>query len=166
MFTVKWLCYNFQDLNDSLKCYIFAYLIITGIIPIVFVYCYDPLKNPKNINIIEFLIKLASFFLIFMNVTDKFNVFIAFISVFITYNLLYLTYKLHYSKYKLLFQLIFKKQKIKEIKPRKLLSKQEYTAEAYEFTRTQLEELKVYCREKYICPETEELLITLNFKER
>ena len=64
-----------------------------------------------------------------MNVTDKFNVFIAFISVFITYNLLYLTYKLHYSKYKLLFQLIFKKQKIKEIKQRKLLSKQEYTAE-------------------------------------
>ena len=115
-----------------------------------------------------------------MNVTDKLNVLVAFIFVFITFNLLYLTYrllyliynllykafKLLYKTYTLLFQLIFKKQKINEIKPRKLLSKQEYTEEAYEFTRMQLEELKVYCQEKYICPKTDELLISLNFKKR
>ena len=187
MFTVKWLYYNFQDLNESLKYYVFSYLIITGIIPIIFVYCYGPLTNPKYINIIEWLIKLASIFLIFMNVTDKLNVLVAFIFVFITYNMLYLTYKLLYltynllhkafkllyktytllyKTYTLLFQLIFKKQKINEIKPRKLLSKQEYTEEAYEFTRMQLEELKVYCQEKYICPKTDELLISLNFKKR
>ena len=47
-----------------------------------------------------------------------------------------------------------------------MLSKQEYTEEAYEFTRMQLEELKVYCQEKYICPKTDELLISLNFKKR
>jgi hypothetical protein len=95
-----------------------------------------------------------------MNVTDKLNVLIAFIFVFITYYLLYLTYNFLYIAYKLLykalnylnkafellnktfkllFQLIFKKQKINEIKPRKLLSKQEYTEEAYEFKRMQLE---------------------------
>jgi hypothetical protein len=122
-----------------------------------------------------------------MNVTDKLNVLVAFIFVFITYNMLYLTYKLLYltfnflykafkllfktytllyKTYTLLFQLIFKKQNINEIKPRKLLSKQEYTEEAYEFTRMQLEELKVYCLEKYICPKTDELLISLNFKKR
>ena len=194
MFTVKWLYYNFQDLNESLKYYVFSYLIITGIIPIIFVYCYGPLTNPKYINIIEWLIKLTSIFLIFMNVTDKLNVLVAFIFVFITFNLLYLTYRLLYliynllykafkllfktytllyktytllyKTYTLLFQLIFKKQKINEIKPRKLLSKQEYTEEAYEFTRMQLEELKVYCKEKYICPKTDELLISLNFKKR
>ena len=82
------------------------------------------------------------------------------------FKLLYKTYTLLYKTYTLLFQLIFKKQKINEIKPRKLLSKQEYTEEAYEFTRMQLEELKVYCQEKYICPKTDELLISLNFKKR
>lgn len=136
MFVSKWMYYNFQDLGDSFKLYLFAYFAFSCIISTIFVYSNGPITNPRYINIIEWLLKFASISFIYMGITNK-NIFISFIIGFCIVNFS--------SKLK---NLTFVNKLSHKLFPtkRKLLSRDEYNAEADEFTRKQLTELQKFCR--------------------
>jgi len=153
MFTAKWLYFNFQEMNDSLKFYVLAYLTISGILSVFIVYSYGPLTNKRYINIVEWLVKIASCIIILISVTNM-DIFVSFIFVFLNYKLIYKTV------------IIFKQTRVRQVVPRKFKSQHEYSTEADEFTRKQLEELKSYCIKKYCCLNCDELIISLNFKKR
>ena len=136
MFAVKWLYYNFHELGDSFKLYVFAYFAVSSIISTIFVYSIGPVTNPRYINIIEWLLKFSSISFIYMGVTNK-DIFISFIIGFI---IVKFSYKL--PNLTLVNKLSYKLFPTK----RKLLTKEEYAAQADEFTRKQLTELQNYCR--------------------
>lgn len=136
MFVSKWMYYNFQDLGDSFKLYLFAYFAFSCIISTIFVYSNGPITNPRYINIIEWLLKFVSISFIYMGITNK-NIFIAFIIGFCVVNF----------SYKLKNLTIVNKLTNKWFpSKRKLLTRDEYNAEADEFTQKQLKELQNFCR--------------------
>ena len=153
MFASKWLYNNFHNLNDQFKLYVFVYLILSGVISAIFVYVKGPMKNPKYISIIEWILKFASIMFIFMSFTNM-HAFISFLGGCLTYKMLYWILSVIY------------KPKSKQVVQRKWMSKQQYAVEAEIFTCKQLEKLKIYCKQKYVCCKCDELTIALNFPDR
>lgn len=140
MFVSRWMYFNFQELGDSFKLYLFAYFAFSCIISTIFVYSNGPITNPRYINVIEWLLKFASISFIYMGVTNK-NIFISFIIGFcvVSFSSKLTTILMNL---KIVKKLSYKWFPAK----RKLLSKDEYNEEADEFTRKQLKELQNYCR--------------------
>ena len=153
MFGLKWLYNNFHNLNDSFKFYVFVYLILSGVITAIFVYVKGPMKNPRYINIIEWILKFASMLFIFLSLTNM-HAFISFLGGCLTYKMLYWILS------------VINIPKSRQVVQRKLISQQQYAVEAEKFTIEQLEKLKIHCKEKYICSKCDELTIALNFPER
>ena len=71
MFAGKLLYYNFHELSNSFKLFVFFFLVISSTISTIFVYRNRPFTNPRCIQLTNCILKFTSLSLIYISVSDK-----------------------------------------------------------------------------------------------
>lgn len=140
MFLARWTLYNFLQLTESSKLYIFTYFAISATISFVFVYTQGPVTNPKYLDVIDGALKIFSLGLIYASVSYK-EIFFAFLIGFTVVTLLFKIRNTNLMN-KLINMLSCKFFQ----KKRKLLTQEEYNQEADDYTQKALRDLQKYCQ--------------------
>lgn len=160
MFLVKWLYKDLQNLMISFKLYIFGYIAVAVLFSAIYFYLRGPISNPRAINLIELLLKLISFILLYSSISYK-ELSISLVIGFALANLALkskfnftLVSKIKFVRFLFIFhqrkhflkpKFLFKREKYFPT-PRKLLSQDEYTREGIDYTQKALKELKEFCQ--------------------
>ena len=140
MFAGKLLYYNFHELSNSFKLFVFFFLVISSTISTIFVYRNRPFTNPRCIQLTNCILKFTSLSLIYISVSDKDLFFMTIFGFF--------TLKISCKLLNLIKAAIFYNSKKSN---RRFLTVEEYGSQSNEFTKKQLTELRRYCLYRAEC---------------
>jgi len=142
LFLAKWFSENITELNETFRFYAVIYFTFATIISMIIMYTQGPIENPKYTTVIEYLLYFSSLICLYNGFSDK-SIFVALTIVIFMIFSTHSIYGYLYNPLRRGFDIIGNRFFPKK---RKLLSQEEYTREADEFTQKQLNELKNYCR--------------------
>ena len=74
----KWIYYNFKTVIESFQIYLIAYIGLSVLISVLYLYNRGPITNPRTFTIIEFFLKLIALTLLYCGISYK-EMFISFI---------------------------------------------------------------------------------------
>ena len=62
---VKWSYLNFKELGDSIKTYMYGYLVLSGFFSLAYCYYRGPISDPRAINLAEWCLKFIGLLCIY-----------------------------------------------------------------------------------------------------
>lgn len=135
-YITKWFKDNINELNSTCQNYLIIYLVSAGLISMIILYTQGPITNPRYTTVIERCLQLFAIGLFYYGVSERKLVMALLVAV----TVIGMIYRLSETKEFRQFVNRFWPKK------RKLLTRDEYTREADEFTQRQLNELKTFCQ--------------------
>lgn len=135
----NWFYYNTKYAFESFRVYLLAYVAICALISWIYCFYKGPIRNPRAIMTIQYLLQISSLLFIYLGASYKAISVSIIVGFFVANYLSEFSFRSHFKFIDRWGNKLFPPT-------RKLLTQEEYAREAQEYTKKALMELREYCK--------------------